>query len=102
MRAKNLLAKDPNGELGGQPGLGAMGAGLGLRHPPFLGFSDPYCMLGILPASGALQEPSPHKEQRFSFRKGSKRGGPLPAKCIQVTEVKSSTLNPVWKEHFLL
>ncbi|XP_021553793.1 BAI1-associated protein 3 isoform X3 [Neomonachus schauinslandi] len=77
MRAKNLLAKDPNG------------------------FSDPYCMLGILPASGALQEPGPHKEQRFSFRKGSKRGGPLPAKCIQVTEVKSSTLNPVWKENFL-
>ncbi|XP_068823449.1 BAI1-associated protein 3 isoform X2 [Capricornis sumatraensis] len=77
MRAKNLLAKDPNG------------------------FSDPYCMLGILPASGAMREPSPHKEQRFSFRKGSKRGGPLPAKCIQVTEVKSSTLNPVWKEHFL-
>ncbi|XP_034877768.1 BAI1-associated protein 3 isoform X3 [Mirounga leonina] len=77
MRAKNLLAKDPNG------------------------FSDPYCMLGILPASGAPREPGPHKEQRFSFRKGSKRGGPLPAKCIQVTEVKSSTLNPVWKENFL-
>ncbi|XP_004750862.1 BAI1-associated protein 3 isoform X3 [Mustela putorius furo] len=76
MRAKNLLAKDPNG------------------------FSDPYCMLGILPASGAPREPGPHKEQRFSFRKGSKRGGPLPAKCIQVTEVKSSTLNPVWKENF--
>uniref|UniRef100_A0A8C0ZZW0 BAI1-associated protein 3 n=1 Tax=Castor canadensis TaxID=51338 RepID=A0A8C0ZZW0_CASCN len=77
MRAKNLLAKDPNG------------------------FSDPYCMLGILPASGAPREPSGQKEQRFSFRKGSKRSGPLPAKCIQVTEVKSSTLNPVWKEHFL-
>ncbi|XP_041606063.1 BAI1-associated protein 3 isoform X2 [Vulpes lagopus] len=77
VRAKNLLAKDPNG------------------------FSDPYCMLGILPASGAPQEPGSHKEQRFSFRKGSKRGGPLPAKCIQVTEVKSSTLNPVWKENFL-
>ncbi|XP_032702033.1 BAI1-associated protein 3 isoform X1 [Lontra canadensis] len=76
MRAKNLLAKDPNG------------------------FSDPYCMLGILPAAGAPREPGPHKEQRFSFRKGSKRGGPLPAKCIQVTEVKSSTLNPVWKENF--
>ncbi|XP_059010734.1 BAI1-associated protein 3 [Mustela lutreola] len=76
MRAKNLLAKDPNG------------------------FSDPYCMLGILPASGAPREQGPHKEQRFSFRKGSKRGGPLPAKCIQVTEVKSSTLNPVWKENF--
>ncbi|XP_058426397.1 BAI1-associated protein 3 isoform X2 [Diceros bicornis minor] len=77
MRAKNLLAKDPNG------------------------FSDPYCMLGILPASGAPREQGSHKEQRFSFRKGSKRGGPLPAKCIQVTEVKSSTLNPVWNEHFL-
>ncbi|XP_054445163.1 BAI1-associated protein 3 isoform X2 [Pteronotus mesoamericanus] len=77
MRAKNLLAKDPNG------------------------FSDPYCMLGILPASGTPREPGPHKEQRFSFRKGAKRGSPLPAKCIQVTEVKSSTLNPVWKEHFL-
>ncbi|XP_037671365.1 BAI1-associated protein 3 isoform X2 [Choloepus didactylus] len=79
MRAKNLLAKDPNG------------------------FSDPYCMLGILPASGAPREPGEQKEQRFGFRKGSKRGGrdPLPAKCIQVTEVKSSTLNPVWEEHFL-
>lgn len=77
MRAKNLLAKDPNG------------------------FSDPYCMLGILPASSAPQESSGQKEQRFGFRKGSKRSSPLPAKCIQVTEVKNSTLNPVWKEHFL-
>ncbi|XP_004627967.1 BAI1-associated protein 3 [Octodon degus] len=77
MRAKNLLAKDPNG------------------------FSDPYCMLGILPASGTPREQSGQKEQRFSFRKGSKHSSLLPAKCIQVTEVKSSTLNPVWKEHFL-
>ncbi|XP_045141960.1 BAI1-associated protein 3 [Echinops telfairi] len=83
VRAKNLLAKDPNG------------------------FSDPYCMLGILPASGAPREPT-RKEQRFSFRKGGRRSGssggprdPLPAKCIQVTEVKSSTLNPVWNENFL-
>ncbi|EHB14095.1 BAI1-associated protein 3, partial [Heterocephalus glaber] len=77
MRAKNLLAKDPNG------------------------FSDPYCMLGILPGSGTPREQSGQKEKRFSFRKGSKHSSPLPAKCIQVTEVKSSTLNPVWKEHFL-
>lgn len=66
------------------------------------GFSDPYCMLGILPASSAPQESGGQKEQRFGFRKGSKRSSPLPAKCIQVTEVKNSTLNPVWKEHFLL
>lgn len=59
-------------------------------------------MLGIVPATGTLQEPSPHKEQRFSFRKGSKRGGQPPTKWMQVTEVKSSTLNPVWEEHFLL
>lgn len=58
-------------------------------------------MLGILPAAGALREPGPQKDRRFSFRRG-KRGDPLLAKCIQVTEVKSSTLNPVWKEHFLL
>uniref|UniRef100_A0A8C2YSZ9 BAI1 associated protein 3 n=1 Tax=Chinchilla lanigera TaxID=34839 RepID=A0A8C2YSZ9_CHILA len=77
MSAKNLLAKDPNG------------------------FSDPYCMLGILPASGTPREQSGQKGQRFSFRKGSKHSSPLPAKCIRVTEVKSSTLNPVWKEHFL-
>ncbi|XP_010618825.1 BAI1-associated protein 3 isoform X3 [Fukomys damarensis] len=77
MSAKNLLAKDPNG------------------------FSDPYCMLGILPGSGTPREQSGQKEKRFGFRKGSKHSSPLPAKCIQVTEVKSSTLNPVWKEHFL-
>lgn len=59
-------------------------------------------MLGILPASGSPRKPGPHKEQRFSFRRGSKRSGLLPAKCIQVTEVKSSTLNPIWKEHFIL
>lgn len=104
MRAKNLLAKDPNGELLGEPGLGSAGAQVccGLSVRCTAGFSDPYCMLGILPASGTPRQPSGHKEQRFSFRKSSRRGVPLPAKCIQVTEVKSSTLNPEWKEHFLL
>ncbi|XP_012866724.1 PREDICTED: BAI1-associated protein 3 [Dipodomys ordii] len=111
VRAKNLLAKDPNGEWGpGGPWLARPGVCGGQRAEgrllrpealPDAGFSDPYCMLGILPASGAPREPSGQKEQRFGFRKGSKRSGPLPAKCIQVTEVKNSTLNPVWKEDFL-
>lgn len=61
------------------------GAGLGLRHPPRPRLQcDPYCMLGILPGLRRRAGAQPkHKEQRFS-RVGSKRGGPLPAKCIQV------------------
>ncbi|XP_037364010.1 BAI1-associated protein 3 [Talpa occidentalis] len=78
MRAKNLLAKDPNGS------------------------SDPYCVLGILPASGAPWEAARYPQQRSRLPKGSTRGGPLPAKCVQATAVQSSTLNPVWTEHFLL
>uniref|UniRef100_A0A3Q0T598 BAI1 associated protein 3 n=1 Tax=Amphilophus citrinellus TaxID=61819 RepID=A0A3Q0T598_AMPCI len=58
MKAKNLMAKDANG------------------------YSDPYCMLGILKRSSTKEV--------------------LPARCIQVTEVKPETLNPVWDEHFVL
>ncbi|XP_056661638.1 BAI1-associated protein 3 [Monodelphis domestica] len=83
VRAKNLLAKDANG------------------------FSDPYCMLGIL-IGQSPRELGEKKERKFSFRKrkekGEKRNSArevLPAKYIQVTEVKNSTLNPVWNEHFL-
>ncbi|XP_043825296.1 BAI1-associated protein 3 isoform X1 [Dromiciops gliroides] len=83
VRAKNLLAKDANG------------------------FSDPYCMLGIL-IGQSPREQGEKKERKFSFRKRKekveKRNSArdvLPAKYIQVTEVKNSTLNPVWNEHFL-
>ncbi|TKS92150.1 BAI1-associated protein 3 [Collichthys lucidus] len=84
MKAKNLMAKDANG------------------------YSDPYCMLGIL-VGQSPREMEEKKERKFSFRKRKekleKRSSTkevLPAKCIQVTEVKPETLNPVWDEHFVL
>ncbi|XP_041434484.1 BAI1-associated protein 3 [Xenopus laevis] len=82
VQARNLLAKDPNG------------------------FSDPYCMLGIMIMQSS-KETEEKKERKFSFRKKKdkieKRSSireVLPAKYIQVTEVKSNTLNPVWNENF--
>ncbi|XP_030264328.1 BAI1-associated protein 3 [Sparus aurata] len=83
MKAKNLMAKDANG------------------------YSDPYCMLGIL-VGQSPREVEDKKERKFSFRKRKekleKRSSTkevLPARCIQVTEVKPETLNPVWDEHFV-
>ncbi|KAL6102587.1 baiap3 [Pungitius sinensis] len=83
MKAKNLMAKDANG------------------------YSDPYCMLGIL-LGQSPRETEERKERKFSFRKRKekleKRSSTkevLPARCIQVTEVKPETLNPVWDEHFV-
>ncbi|KAJ4932403.1 hypothetical protein JOQ06_010826, partial [Pogonophryne albipinna] len=72
------------------------------------GYSDPYCMLGIL-LGQSPRETEEKKERKFSFRKKKdkleKRSSTkevLPTACIQVTEVKAETLNPVWDEHFLL
>ncbi|KAJ8399804.1 hypothetical protein AAFF_G00405340 [Aldrovandia affinis] len=82
MEGKNLLAKDANG------------------------YSDPYCMLGILLGQNP-REPEERKERKFSFRKKDKiekRSNVrevLAANCIQATEVKPETLNPVWNEHFV-
>ncbi|XP_030645671.1 BAI1-associated protein 3 [Chanos chanos] len=83
MKAKNLMAKDANG------------------------YSDPYCMLGIL-LGQSPKETEERKERKFSFRKRreklEKRSSVkevLAARCIQVTDVKSETLNPVWNEHFV-
>ncbi|XP_029363686.1 BAI1-associated protein 3 [Echeneis naucrates] len=83
MKAKSLMAKDANG------------------------YSDPYCMLGIL-VGQSPREMEEKKERKFSFRKRKekleKRSSTkevLPARCIHVTEVKPETLNPVWDEHFV-
>ena len=72
------------------------------------GYSDPYCMLGLL-LGQSPREPEEKKERKFSFRKRKekleKRASTkevLAATCIQVTEVKPETLNPVWDAHFVL
>ncbi|XP_036421408.1 BAI1-associated protein 3 [Colossoma macropomum] len=83
MKGKNLMAKDANG------------------------YSDPYCMLGIL-LGQSPRETEERKERKFSFRKRKdkleKRSSVkevLAARDIHVTEVKPETLNPVWNEHFV-
>nr|XP_055045759.1 BAI1-associated protein 3 [Misgurnus anguillicaudatus]XP_055045766.1 BAI1-associated protein 3 [Misgurnus anguillicaudatus] len=83
MKGKNLMAKDANG------------------------YSDPYCMLGIL-LGQSPKETEEKKERKFSFRKRreklEKRSSVkevLAGRDIQVTDVKPETLNPVWNEHFV-
>lgn len=73
-----------------------------------VGYSDPYCMLGIL-VGQSPRETEERKERKFSFRKRKekleKRSSVkevLAARDIQVTDVKPETLNPVWNEHFVL
>lgn len=72
------------------------------------GYSDPYCMLGILEGQSP-REAEERKERKFSFRKRKEKlekrssvKDVLAARDIQVTEVKPETLNPVWNEHFVL
>ncbi|XP_013387652.1 BAI1-associated protein 3 isoform X2 [Lingula anatina] len=95
----------------------------GLEAKDADGFSDPYCMLGIIPGSrlsGAANakdegfssdEEKHHKKknplQKFSESLRKKHGSnkadkkeKLPAKYIQATTVKNNTLNPVWNEKF--
>lgn len=88
--------------------LRAPGNLLSCRRVALPGYSDPYCMLGIL-VGQSPREMEEKKERRFSFRKRKekleKRSSTkevLPARSIQVTEVKPETLNPVWDEHFVL
>ncbi|TRY86260.1 hypothetical protein DNTS_015834 [Danionella cerebrum] len=83
MKGKNLMAKDANG------------------------YSDPYCMLGIL-LGQSPKDTEEKKERKFSFRKRreklEKRSSVkevLAGRDIQVTDVKPETLNPVWNEHFV-
>ncbi|CAF1488850.1 unnamed protein product, partial [Didymodactylos carnosus] len=101
------------------------------------GFSDPYCMLGIVPddkkliqngggssdEEGGSSTTDGNTDRKLGFmkrlksfrksttrrREGREKGVPsptnalkdkLPAKYIQTTDVKKTTLNPVWMEKF--
>lgn len=90
-----------------------------------LGFSDPYCMLGIMP-EGRLQSMDGNTEgsslgssdeensnrardrdkggfRKFSMRKKSAAlRDMLPAKYIQTTRVIPNSLNPIWNDKFRL
>lgn len=90
------------------------------------GFSDPYCMLGIIPGSRIEEmdrnireqesnpKDSPSKAKTIlrkfsgSLRdrlKGSSKDGNthvIPAKFIQSTKFIANSLNPVWNEKFKL
>ena len=97
----------------------------------YLGYSDPYCMLGIIPACRPLHPPQVRdrldssgaassdedgylktrkegalKRFQHSFKKSRKEKTTvrdmIPARFIRTTSVQNKTLNPVWNEKFLL
>lgn len=93
-------------------------------HNIFSGFSDPYCMLGIMPGRrlqsmdgsseggslGSSDEETTNRSRdrdkgfrKFSLKKKSTAvRDMLPAKYIQTTSVIPNSLNPVWNEKFRL
>ncbi|XP_051889315.1 LOW QUALITY PROTEIN: protein unc-13 homolog D [Pristis pectinata] len=67
------------------------------------GFSDPYCLLGLMVSEEAQEEeaqrtdsPLPRRRQKAVMKEV------IPQHQIQRTEVKRQTLNPIWNETFLL
>jgi BAI1-associated protein 3 len=90
------------------------------------GFSDPYCMLGILPGARVIKDRLQESHSSYSSDEEAAKGGKkesalkkfsqsfkkkkdkttardmIPAKYIKCTSVKPNTLNPVWNERFTL
>ncbi|XP_048467107.1 protein unc-13 homolog D [Rhincodon typus] len=67
------------------------------------GFSDPYCLLGVMVPEEHQEEeankadsPLPRRRQKAIVKDS------IPQDQIQRTEVKKQTLNPIWNETFLL
>ncbi|XP_055509991.1 protein unc-13 homolog D [Leucoraja erinacea] len=67
------------------------------------GFSDPYCLLGLMSSEEHQEEeaqrsnsPLPRRRQKAMMKEA------IPQDRIQKTEVKRQTLNPIWNETFLL
>ncbi|XP_078426960.1 protein unc-13 homolog D isoform X1 [Cetorhinus maximus] len=67
------------------------------------GFSDPYCLLGVVVTEEHQEEeanrtdsPLPRRRQKAIVKDS------IPQDQIQRTEVKKQTLNPIWNETFLL
>ncbi|XP_067860496.1 protein unc-13 homolog D [Heptranchias perlo] len=67
------------------------------------GFSDPYCLLGVMIPEEHQEEetqradsPQPRRRQKAVVKDS------IPQDQIQRTEVKKQTLNPIWNETFLL
>ncbi|XP_059157162.1 BAI1-associated protein 3-like isoform X2 [Physella acuta] len=81
----------------------------GLEAKDADGFSDPYCMLGIMPGADCVSSDEEggkgraEKDRKKVGRKKTKNAvvrEMLPAKLIKTTQVKANTLNPVWNEKF--
>ncbi|ESO87159.1 hypothetical protein LOTGIDRAFT_91451, partial [Lottia gigantea] len=93
----------------------------GLEAKDADGFSDPYCMMGIMPARNT-EDPTaffssddefskPKEKDRMGLKKFSSSlkkkkdkaqavRDLVPAKLIRTTSVKPNTLNPLWNEKF--
>src|SRR5277367_4142493 len=73
---------------------------------PVTGFSDPYCMLGIVPANAAHATSAGNNSGGSGStgtptRGSQKKKTPLeniPARYIKTTTVRNNTLDPVWNE----
>ncbi|KAK3709665.1 hypothetical protein QZH41_010992 [Actinostola sp. cb2023] len=61
------------------------------------GFSDPYCMVGLIKSQLAQEESKPKSKRKISKTLQEI----LKSESIQMTTVRENTVNPMWNETFL-